>query len=148
MALFCDDGRIYSLLVEQPRVPAGLASCLELPAGMLDDSDTSIRGIAVQEMQQECGITIQPSDLIDLTALACHDAVREGHLSETAIPSSPGGCDESIRYMYMEKKVTVDELDQMRGRLTGLRAHGELIVLRVVPMEQVWRISGDSKAMM
>ena len=125
-----------------------MATCLELPAGMLDENDTGVSGIAMQEMQEECGITVHPSDLIDLTALACHDAVRGGYLSETAIPSSPGGSDESTRYLYMEKNVTVEELEQMKGRLTGLREHGEMIVLRVVPMEQVWRMSGDSKAMM
>jgi hypothetical protein len=34
VVLRCDDGREYSLLVDQPRVPIGQASCLELPAGM------------------------------------------------------------------------------------------------------------------
>ena len=65
-----------------------------------------------------------------------------------AIPHSPGGCDEFCRYFYVEKRVTAAELQAMRGRLQGLREHGEHIVLRVVPLEEVWSISGDAKAIM
>jgi hypothetical protein len=36
----------------------------------------------------------------------------------------------------------------MKGRLSGLREHGEFITLSVVPMDQVWRVSADAKAMM
>jgi ADP-sugar diphosphatase len=48
----------------------------------------------------------------------------------------------------LEKKVTQAELVEMKGRLLGLREHGEFITLTVVPVEDVWKISGDSKAMM
>ena len=37
VALHCEDGNVYSLLVEQARVPIGQISALELPAGMIDD---------------------------------------------------------------------------------------------------------------
>ena len=144
VALLCSDDDVsekaqYSLLVEQPRVPVGQVSALETPAGMMDDSTSTVAGIAVQEMKEECGIDVRPTDLVDLTMLA---GFPDG------IAPSPGGCDEKVRYMYMEKKVTKIELEQMKQRLTGLREHGEFIVLQVVPMEDVWKISGDTKAMM
>jgi len=149
VALFCqDDGSVYSLLVDQARVPIGQVSSWELPAGMLDNENETVAGIAVQEMREECGIDVKPTDLVDLTTLACNDAVELGHLPIAGIPPSPGGCDEFIRYMYMEKKVTAAELDEMRGRLAGLREHGEKISLRIVPLEDIWRVSGDAKAMM
>jgi ADP-sugar diphosphatase len=157
VALFCDeiadDGstiveKRYSLLVEQPRVPIGAVSVLELPAGMIDDEHESVAGIAVKEMEEECGIVVRPSDLIDLTELALGQVVQNGHLPIAAIAPSGGGCDEFVRFMYLEKKVTIEELNAMRGRLSGLRDHGEFITLSVVPMEDVWKVSGDSKAIM
>jgi hypothetical protein len=48
--------------------------------------------------------------------------------------------------LYVERKVDSKELEKMRGRMTGLRDHGEYITLRIVPMEDVWKISGDNKA--
>ena len=148
VALFCDDGRVYSLLTDQPRVPLGLASVLELPAGMLDDTAHSVTGIAVQEMQEECGIVVRDKDFIDLTELACHEAVTAGQWPLSALSPSGGACDEMLRYLYLEKKVTTAELEEMQGRLHGLREHGEYITLMVVPMEDVWKISCDTKAMM
>jgi len=149
VALFCeDDGKVYSLLTDQPRVPLGMASVLELPAGMLDSDAHSVSGIAVQEMEEECGITVRDTDFVDLTELACQEAVALGNLPMAALSPSGGACDEMLRYLYLEKKVTTAELEEMRGRLHGLREHGEYITLEVVPMEDVWKISGDSKAMM
>lgn len=150
VALFCEDGNVYSLLTDQPRVPLGMASLLELPAGMLDDETESVTGIAVKEMAEECGIVVTRSiDFVDLTNMAfCGTAVATGRLPIAALAPSAGGCDEMIRYLYLEKKVTVAELAAMQGRLQGLRDHGEYISLAVVPMDEVWKISGDSKAIM
>jgi ADP-sugar diphosphatase len=50
--------------------------------------------------------------------------------------------------MYLEKNVTVSELEEMQGRLSGLREHGEYITLTVVPMDTVWKVSADAKAIM
>ena len=58
VALHCDDGEVYSLLVNQPRIPIGRVSALEVPAGMLDDESESVAGVAVKEMEEECGIKI------------------------------------------------------------------------------------------
>jgi ADP-sugar diphosphatase len=145
VALFCEDS-CYSLLVEQPRIPLGHASCWELPAGMMEGD--SIVGTAVMELEEECGIHIDPHELVDLTALSCQLAVDQGHLPEAGIATSPGGCDEMVRFLYLERLVTREELEAMKDRLTGLREQGEVITLRVVPMEDVWKVSGDAKAML
>jgi ADP-sugar diphosphatase len=152
----CWDDSAYCLLVDQPRIPIGQVSCLELPAGMMEGG--SIAGTAVMELREECGIEINPEDVVDLTALAFSDApafTGEGDdtlallaLPNVGLPPSPGGCDERIRYLYLERRVTQEELDSMKGRLTGLREHGEVITLRVVPMQDVWKVSRDAKAIM
>eukprot|EP00934_Nitzschia_sp_Nitz4_P001405 Nitzschia sp. Nitz4//scaffold12_size214221//78391//81058//NITZ4_001496-RA/size214221-augustus-gene-0.6-mRNA-1//1//CDS//3329535008//1405//frame0 len=136
----------YSLLVDQPRIPIGQVSCLELPAGMIDSVNDGVSGTAAKEMEEECGIKLRPSELVDLTELACQDAVKSGHLPCSAVPPSPGGSDEFLRYMYYEVQVSDEELKSMQGRLTGLQDEGEVIILKVVPMDSLWRLSGDNKA--
>ena len=140
VCLQCQD-HFYGVLVEQPRVPIGQVSCLELPAGMMDNDDT-ILGTAVQELREECDIHVNDDDtqeLVDLTALCG---------SPDGLALSGGGCDERCRFLYLEKSVTSDQLDAMRNKLTGLREHGEVITLRIVPMAEVWSTSMDAKAML
>jgi len=59
---------------------------------------------------------------------------------------SPGGCDEFLKYMYVEKRVTKADLDEMRGRLSGLREEGEFITLQLVSLNDLWKVSADNKA--
>ena len=106
----------------------------------MDDDSNTIKGTAVKEMEEECGIIIQAEELVDLTQFT-----QKGG---GGIPLSQGGCDEYMRFFYLEKSVSKSQLDSMRNRLTGLRQEGEVITLRVVPYEDVWRISADSKAIM
>ena len=40
------------------------ASCLELPAGMIDPGSGSIGGVAAKEMKEECSLDIHEKDLI------------------------------------------------------------------------------------
>lgn len=134
-------------LVNSARIPIGHVSVLELPAGMIDEAKNSVAGAAAREMEEECGIKIRASDLIDLTEMACKKAVDTGNLLFRGLAPSPGGCDEFLRILYLEKQVSPQEINDMRGRLAGLREQGELITLHVVPFEDVWRLSGDSNAM-
>lgn len=43
----------------------------------------------------------------------------------------------------MDKEVIV----QLQGKETGLREHGELIVVQVVAYENLWRITADGKTL-
>lgn len=150
VALHCaDDGETYSLLVEQPRVPIGDVSALELPAGMIDASTGTVKGVAAKEMEEECGIQVREADLVDLTTLAylSSDSDESSAPAFPGIYPSPGGCDEAIRLMYLEKSVTTEDLEGMKNRLGGLREEGEIITLRVVKMDDVWRLCPDAKAL-
>ena len=114
-------------------------SCLELPAGMIDSVADGILGTAAKEMEEECGIKVRASELIDLTELAYGTTHR-------GIAPSAGGCDEHIRYLYLERQVSSKQISEMKGKLSGLREHGEFITLRVAFFDELWRC-GDSKAL-
>lgn len=145
VTLYCENGKVYTVLVEQPRVPIGTVSCIEMPAGMIDSDTEAVKGVVIQELQEECGITVKKSDLTDLTKLAYEDASREGLMPSARMMPSPGGCDEMIGLYCVEKYVTIEELTAMQGRLAGNREEGELIQLQVVPYDDAWKYCGDSK---
>ncbi|KAJ1905692.1 hypothetical protein LPJ81_001787 [Coemansia sp. IMI 209127] len=124
----------YAVLTEQPRLAVPDFRMLELPAGMLDD-DGAFAGAAAREIHEETGLTIEPHELVDLTA----------HTQRGLYPS-PGACDEFIRLFACLKHVTPTQLDGLRGRLGGLRKDGEFITVRLVPLDQLWRSTLDMKA--
>jgi ADP-sugar diphosphatase len=54
--LHCE-GREYTILTCQARVPVGDSNLPEIPAGMLDGSG-NFKGVAAQELEQECELAI------------------------------------------------------------------------------------------
>ncbi|KAI9832780.1 MAG: hypothetical protein M1819_004000 [Sarea resinae] len=175
VALRCEDDK-HVLLTLQPRIPAGSLSFPELPAGMIDDSGT-FAGAAAREIQEETGLEIPSSDLINLTELALsplvdpvpnsnsgrgpgsHDGPSDSVGSEDAateaqeklqqaIYPSPGGSDEFIPVFLHQKRIPRRQLAEWGGKLTGLRDEGEKITLRLCRLEELWRVGGrDGKAL-
>lgn len=45
-------------------------------------------------------------------------------------------------------RVDKDTIAQLRGKQTGLRDHGELITVRVVPYRELWQLTTDAKVFM
>lgn len=126
------------VLTEQPRVPAGSLAFLEIPAGMLDDSDT-FGGAAAKEIEEETGFKLPRSELLDMTELALkHSNISEKSLQD-AMYVSPGGSDEYIPIFLWEKELDRQEIEDLRGKLTGIRTQGEMITLRVCDYEDLWR---------
>lgn len=149
----------YVLMTKQPRIPAGSLDFLELPAGMIDDSGT-FGGAAAREIEEELGLQISESELIDLTKIAAEVQIErqvtqaeEGDVGareklQQAMYTSPGGSDEFIAAFMHRKMLKREEIDTMRGRLTGLRDHGEKITLKVVKLEDLWlEGGGDAKTL-
>ncbi|KAL6861586.1 hypothetical protein ACP4OV_017286 [Aristida adscensionis] len=132
-------GETYAVLTEQVRVPVG-KFVLELPAGMLDDEKGDFVGTAVREVEEETGIKLNLEDMVDLTALLDPST---GH----RMFPSPGGCDEEIGLFLYRGRVDEETIRALQGKETGLRDHGELIKLRVVPYSQLWRSTADAKAL-
>ncbi|GBG80226.1 hypothetical protein CBR_g30593 [Chara braunii] len=139
LMLLESDSRKYAVLTDQARVPVG-RSILELPAGMLDDGEGDFVGTAAREVEEETGIHIRASELVDLTALLDESTGRK-------MFPSPGGCDEDITLFLYRGKVSKEVIEQLQGRETGLRDHGELIKVHVVPYERLWRSSADAKVL-
>lgn len=149
----------YVLMTKQPRISAGSLDFLELPAGMIDDSGT-FGGAAAKEIEEECGLKIPESELVDLTKLAAEvQAERQAkqaeqgdvgakELLQQAMYTSPGGSDEFIAAFMHRKAMKREEIEKMKGRLTGLRDHGEKITLKVVKLEDLWwEGRGDAKTL-
>ena len=142
-----DDREEYVVLTIQPRIAAGSLSFVELPAGMLDDHGTFAGG-AAQEIKEETGLEIPEGDLIDLTSLALARTSLGGEHLQQAIYPSPGACDEYIPIFLARKRVGREEIEGMKGRLTGLREHGEKITLKICRLDELWKVGArDGKTL-
>jgi ADP-sugar diphosphatase len=136
-----DELEDYVILTMQPRIPAGSLAFLELPAGMLDDSGT-ITGAAAKEIKEETGLEIQETDLINMTRLANEQAgtgIGQENLQD-AVYLSPGGSDEFIPIFLSRKRMSRAEIEGLKGKLTGLRDHGEKITLRICRLDDLWKV--------
>ncbi|XP_074330453.1 nudix hydrolase 14, chloroplastic [Apium graveolens] len=140
LILLDSEGKTYAVLTEQVRVPVGKL-ILELPAGMLDDDKGDVVGTAVREVEEETGIQLNLDDMVDLTSFL------DSSTGCTVFPS-PGGCDEGISLFLYRGNVSKETITQLQGKTTGLREHGELIKVHVVPYEKLWRSTADAKALM
>ena len=131
------EGKEYTILTYQARVPVGSSALPEIPAGMLD-AKGNFKGVAADEMAEECDIQIKEEELIDLTDLAYGDNWRG------MLPSA-GGCDEFIRLYCFRRTVGPQMIADLQGRLTGVREEGERIKLAIVPLADAWEMSPDAK---
>ena len=143
-------------MTEQPRIPAGSLSFLEIPAGMMDEHG-EVKGQAVAEIQEETKLVVPKEELRDLTELAIagadskgdedtHNVIKE-NLAMGMYPS-PGGSDEFIHILLWEKELDRQEIEDLRGKLTGLRTQQEKIVVRLLNYEELWRIGArDAKTL-
>lgn len=140
----------YVILTVQPRIAAGSLQFVELPAGMVDDG--TFIGSAAKEIQEEIGLEIPESELINLTELAIPEKLGGKEQGEEVLGRgvfpSVGACDEFIPLYLNEKRVPRDTLKSWEGKLTGLREEGEKITLKLVRVEDIWKVAGrDAKAL-
>lgn len=149
----------HVVLTEQPRIPVPSLAFPEIPAGnfvkfywpikkcnshkffslgMLDGSG-NFTGKASEEIREETGIVIKDQDLIDMTELAYRNQYKGAY-------PSPGGSDEFMRLCLCIKDMNVNDIIQLEGKLGGLRDHGENIVVRLIKLNELWKIP-DMKAL-
>lgn len=131
------NGRLFSPLVVQPRMNMGSAMFEETAAGMVDGS--SFVGAAAKEIKEELGFDIPVTDLVNLRLAACD--------TEESVALSPGGCDEEMRFYAHQRSVTPAELVELQGKLTGELSEGEMITLKIVPLEYLWKVN-DAKTIL
>lgn len=118
---------------------------------MVDDG--TFQGSAAKEIKEELGLDIPENELINLTELAIPETLSAGKdqgeevLGRGVYPSI-GGCDEYVPLFLYEKRVKRETLKEWEGRLTGLREEGEKITLKLVKVEELWKIGArDAKAL-
>jgi ADP-sugar diphosphatase len=137
----------YTVLTIQPRIAAGSLGFVELPAGMLDDSGT-FTGAAAREIKEETGLEIPEADLVDMTSLAITGSSTGEEQLQYGIYPSPGACDEFIPLFLTRQKLGRAKIESMKGRLTGLREHGEKITLRICRLNELWKFGArDAKTL-
>lgn len=132
------DGEEFTVLTRQARVPIGSHNFPEIPAGMLDGNG-NFKGVAAQEIAEECDIQLHESELIDMTQMVW--ARFDG------MYPSAGGCDEFIRLFVCRRVVDIKYMAALEGRLTGLLEEGERITLELVKLSEVWQRTPDCKAL-
>lgn len=132
-------GKTYVVLTEQVRVPVGKL-IMELPAGMLDDDKGDVVGTAVREVEEETGISLKADDMINLTAFL-------DPATGCKVLPSPGGCDEELSLFLYRGSVSEEIISTLQGKEMGLRDHGELIKVHVVPYDKLWRMTADAKVL-
>ncbi|KAF3935008.1 hypothetical protein ABW20_dc0102203 [Dactylellina cionopaga] len=158
---------LYAILTLQPRLPGATTSMAEIPAGMLDDHG-SFAGAAAKELEEEVGITISEDKLINLSELALEGSsllnkydAKESIGLANAPPidsdeksqkldgffSSAGLLDEVLTYHAFVHEIPEEELEQWKGKLTGLRDKGERITLKIVRFDELWKTTRDTKAL-
>jgi ADP-sugar diphosphatase len=137
----------YVVLTIQPRIAAGSLDFVELPAGMLDDSGT-FTGAAAKEIKEETGLDIAEAELLDMTSLTIPASTGNSEQLQQGIYPSPGACDEFIPLFLARKRLHRAEIESMKGKLTGLRDHGEKIKLKLCRLDELWKIGArDGKTL-
>lgn len=131
-----ETGELWTVLTRQPRVPTGRL-LLEIPAGMLDGSG-NVKGVAVKELEEECGLKAKPEDLVDLTELAYGPG--------TGIWTDCGLLDEKIRIFLWRTVMTHRQLTELNGKIGGDTPH-EQITLKLIRFEELWKATADGKAL-
>jgi ADP-sugar diphosphatase len=119
----CDeDNTFYTLMVEQRRIADG-GNNMEFPAGAVNVPGEDPYEMAVQEIKEELGLTIERKELIILN--------QKPIISCAAFSSS------STDYFYFERNVSKSFLLEMDGRVTGCHLDQEYIKVRLQKMSDV-----------
>ncbi|PVI06446.1 ADP-sugar diphosphatase, partial [Periconia macrospinosa] len=152
----------YTLLTIQPRIASGSLAFPEIPAGMLDGSQ-NLSGKAAQEIEEETGLVIHASQMLNMSSLATsgvtlnpsslsNDSSKSGNelreSIEDAMYPSVGACDEFLPLFLCQKRMARAKLEELKDKKTGLREEGEAITVKVVKFSELWREGGrDGKAL-
>jgi len=120
-----ENGLIYTLLVEQPRLGVGKL-VKEFPAGMVDDSE-DYKGVALKELEEECGIVAEGDELVQIGDF---------------LYSDPSSVDDSSVFFIYKRNMSLEELDGLNNRVKG-DGYDEQITTHVIPLTDVPNTSSD-----
>ena len=114
-----------TLTVLQRRVGNGEMT-QEFPAGSIDAGQDAEQA-AIQELQEELGLKVQRSELIQLT--------------ETPLLALTSACDEAVAWYATKLTMTEDQYMAYSGTRTGIEAHGEHITVQGISFAQLEKAS-------
>lgn len=120
------EGTDYTVLVNQHRTAVAHSLFCEIPAGKVERGQ-GFSGTAANELKEELGVVFTPDEI---TALLPDD--------HPGVAPSCGAITEFIKYFVAHRTVTLEQLEAMNGRLTGVTEEGEEITLRIVPLEEIF----------
>jgi ADP-sugar diphosphatase len=133
----------WVIVTTQPRIPLGHLQYCEIPGGMLDGSG-NFNSAAAREIEEEMGLRIPASELIDMTALASSGS-EDGNEHEEVLKSvmypSPAVTDESISIFLWEKVIDRHEIESLKTNFSPT-AHGrtgQMITVRLIKYEELWK---------
>jgi 8-oxo-dGTP pyrophosphatase MutT (NUDIX family) len=115
------DGKEYTVLVEQPRIPAG-QMCISTPAGMVDNGDITFTALA--EMAEEVGGDITWSQPQWLNRFATG--------SDAPMLVSAGGSDEDVQFCVVRTILSEEMITTLHGREAGAEEEDENTLVHVV----------------
>ncbi|WVZ25174.1 hypothetical protein V8G54_003718 [Vigna mungo] len=107
---------------------------------ILLESEGETYAVLTEQVEEEIGIKLNVEDMVDLTAFL------DSTTGCRVFPSG-GGCDEEISIFLYRGRVDKETITQLQGKETGLREHGELIKVRVVPYKKLWHTTADCKVL-
>lgn len=87
---------------------------------------------------EETGLRMPCDEVIDMTELALESVETNTHMRKSMY-LSPGGSDEFMPILVWVKRMSRPDIMRLKGRLTGLREEGEMITLKLVRYEDLWR---------
>jgi ADP-sugar diphosphatase len=123
----------YLLLVKQRRIAEG-GFTYEHPAGMVDGTITPL-AIAVQEVQEETGISITENDLINLSP------------DKRLFPST-GTSDEAMYFYFTEITLTKNEINTFENKQMGTAYEFERITTHVFPFIEGHKLINNSNGLL
>lgn len=133
------EGEEYVVLVTQTSIPTAQPWFPSIPAGMLDQSGDFV-GVAAKELAEETGIIITKEKLIDMTKLAYQERYR-------GVFVSVGGTDEYVKLYLFRDTVEKQKLQELQGKLTGVKEENENIRVEIVNYKDLWKHTSDVKAL-
>lgn len=120
------NGKEFTTIVSEPRIPIGKNDQMALPAGMVDNDTVSCA--ALKELKEEIGdeLSIDENSLVDLGKF----------------PLSAGGSDENIHLYAFELEINEDILNKLNNRHNGVETEHEQILVKIIPFDDIPTVNG------
>lgn len=106
----------YVVLVRQRRIGDGSLT-YEHPAGMIDETDSSPFDVAVRELGEETGLSIDPSQVKPLFSRPLFSATATS--------------DEALYFFYYEQRMALADINALNGKSTGKEGENEHTQLHI-----------------